>query len=101
MTTLLDLADTVEDLSKALSATREDWDWAIEDLNEVAKFLRQMAVSADLSVRLADLTEALLEARDFIDDGNPDWHLAQRRMLAEIDAALSPAALIDTQKKRK
>jgi hypothetical protein len=91
MTALLDLADTVEDLSKALSATREDWDWAIEDLNEVEKFLRQTAVSADLSVRMAELTEALLNARDFIDDGNPDWYLAQRRMLAEIDAALAPA----------
>lgn len=31
MTALLDLADTAEDLSKALSATREDWDWAIEN----------------------------------------------------------------------
>ena len=88
MTALLDLADTVEDLSKVLSVTRGDWDWVIEELNEVAKFLRQTAVSADLSVRVAELTEALLEAREFIDDGNPDWYLPKQRMLAEIDAAL-------------
>ena len=38
------------------------------------------------------LREALRAAREFIDDIVPGWYLAKQRMLAEIDAALSPAA---------
>ena len=29
---------------------------------------------------------------EFINDSSPDWYLPKQRMLAEIDAALSPAA---------
>ena len=115
MTALLDLADTVEDLSKVLRATGKNWDWAVEDLNEVEKFLRKTAEEMahthtqtriiscerleDLEAQAKTISEAraeadrlvkmLQEAREFINDNSPDWYAAKQRMLAEINAALT------------
>lgn len=50
------------------------------------------ATIARLQGEVERLREALRNAREFINDSSPDWYLPKSRMLAEIDAALSPAA---------